>query len=277
MERERARSSPTRDRGARDEIASPGRGDRRGVGSAPVHPGGLCAADPRNRSSISLARARPLVCAIALGSTAVACGGDESDPGARRRSVDPEAVRGAGAAAARARCGRRRGNGPESDRDRGRDSGGLPERHPVYPGANARPLDDHAGLGVFVTFESDDSVEAILTHYRGELAKNGWTVLDSPAGGRRRHQGDRAVQVRARRTRGPDRDRDQRGRELSAASAPAGARTRAALRVEEGELDLAQAHVVARAELGRRAVPWRGTEWPFTVVPLVEPASCISE
>ena len=55
------------------------------------------------------------------------------------------------------------------------------------------------GLGVFATFESDDAVDKILEHYRGELTKNGWSVTDSAdGGGVDATKGNRNVQVRAR-------------------------------------------------------------------------------
>ena len=75
---------------------------------------------------------------------------------------------------------------------------GYPSDIPVYPGADPGPAMAMPG-GVFVTFESDDTVEAILAHYRAELANNGWTVQDSPDGtGVDGTKDGRSVQVRAR-------------------------------------------------------------------------------
>jgi hypothetical protein len=76
---------------------------------------------------------------------------------------------------------------------------GYPSDIPVYPGAEPGPAMSTPGLGVFATFESDDTVEAILAHYRTELANSGWAVQDTPDGGGidGTKQG-RSVQVRAR-------------------------------------------------------------------------------
>ncbi len=76
---------------------------------------------------------------------------------------------------------------------------GYPSDVPVYPGADPGPAMSMPGLGVFVTFESDDAVDAILTHYRSELANNGWSVQDSADGnGVDGTKDGRSVQVRAR-------------------------------------------------------------------------------
>jgi hypothetical protein len=76
---------------------------------------------------------------------------------------------------------------------------GYPSDVPVYPGSAPGPAMAMPGLGVFATFESDDSVEAILTHFRGELTKSGWTVEDAPGGGGLDAAKEgRSVQVRAR-------------------------------------------------------------------------------
>jgi hypothetical protein len=76
---------------------------------------------------------------------------------------------------------------------------GYPSDLPVYPGADPGPAMTMPGHGLFATFETDDTVEAILTHFRAELASNGWSVQDTPDGtGLDGTKEGRSVQVRAR-------------------------------------------------------------------------------
>jgi hypothetical protein len=77
---------------------------------------------------------------------------------------------------------------------------GFPSDVPIYPGATIGSSMTTPGLGVFAMFDTDDAVEPILTHYRSELAKNGWSVVDTAAGdGVDGTKGNRTLQVRARR------------------------------------------------------------------------------
>jgi len=54
---------------------------------------------------------------------------------------------------------------------------------------------------VFATFQSGDSVEQVLTHYRAELTKGGWSVKDTADGmGVDATKESRSVKVSARQT-----------------------------------------------------------------------------
>jgi hypothetical protein len=76
---------------------------------------------------------------------------------------------------------------------------GFPADVPLYPGSKPGTSMTMPGLGVFATFETGDAADAILTHYRGELAKAGWSVSDTPdGGGVDGAKGSRSVQVRVR-------------------------------------------------------------------------------
>jgi hypothetical protein len=76
---------------------------------------------------------------------------------------------------------------------------GFPSDVPIYPGAVIGSSISTPGLGVFSMFETGDAVEKILAHYRSELAKNGWSVVDTAAGdGVDATKGERTLQVRAR-------------------------------------------------------------------------------
>jgi hypothetical protein len=48
---------------------------------------------------------------------------------------------------------------------------GYPTDVPVYPGATPGSSMTMPGLGVFATFESDDTVDKIVEHYRTELTR----------------------------------------------------------------------------------------------------------
>ena len=147
-----------------------------------------------------LARAGLLVCAIALGSIAVACGNEE--PGAPEPAASPAeptqpAPESAPSAAATP------GPAEAGDPDPTLTEDALPEDFPsdvpIYPGAKIGPSISMPGEGVFATFQTDDAVDAILTHYRSELAKNGWSVVDTAEGdGLEGTKGGRSVDLRAR-------------------------------------------------------------------------------
>jgi hypothetical protein len=142
------------------------------------------------------------VAVIALGPLAFACGGEESAPPAAAPS--PEA-----AIEQPATPAPEPGAPPATATTPAPDPGGIatdgvipegyPSDIPVYPGADPGPAMTMPGLGLFVTFESDDTPEAILTHFRTELANNGWAVQDSADGdGVDGTKEGRSVQVRAR-------------------------------------------------------------------------------
>jgi hypothetical protein len=141
------------------------------------------------------AAGRLLACAIALGSLAIGCGSDE------RAEVAPAAVPGEATPAAPA--------APVAPDPTTTEAGGIvvdgvvpegfPSDVPLYPGAAPGASMTMPGLGVFATFESDDAIDKILSHYRGELSKGGWSVSDTPDGGGIDGTKDsRQVQVRAR-------------------------------------------------------------------------------
>lgn len=142
-----------------------------------------------------LARASLLVCAIALGSIAVACGNEE--PGAPEPAASPAeptqpAPESAPSAAATP-------DPAEPIMTEGAIPEGFPSDIPVYPGATIGPSMSVPGEGVFATFATDDAVDAILTHYRSELAKNGWSVVDTAErDGIDGTKGGRKVELRVR-------------------------------------------------------------------------------
>src|SRR5262245_2585885 len=152
-----------------------------------------------------LARATPLVCAIAVGSIAVACGSDETQtPAPEATPAQPGATEPAPgqtppAPAAAPSAAEDDGAMPDVTLSEGVLPDGYPSDVPVYPGANIGSTMTQPGLGVFSTFDTDDGVDGILTYYRSELAKNGWSVVDSASGdGVDGTKGNRSVQMRAR-------------------------------------------------------------------------------
>ena len=154
---------------------------------------------PDRSTRSRLARAGLLVCAIALGSIAVACGSDE--PGAPEPAATPaEPTQPVPEPAAPAAV--TPGTADEDDLivTEGVIPEGFPSDVPLYPGATIGSSMTTPGLGVFSMFDTDDAVEPILTHYRSELAKNGWSVVDTAQGdGVDATKGNRSLQVRARR------------------------------------------------------------------------------
>jgi len=162
----------------------------------------------RRRSSDRSTRSRLaraaclLACGIALASIGWACGGDESSSPAPASPSEPAPAEPAPGEAAPPSAAQ-----PAAPGDRAIDAtateGVVPEGYPsdvpVYPGATAGSAMSMPGLGVFATFESDDAVDKVVDHYRGELGKNGWSVTDAAAGGGvDATKGERSVQVRAR-------------------------------------------------------------------------------
>jgi len=147
------------------------------------------------------ATGRGLACAFALGSIAIACGSDEH---AKTEPAAPAATTPAAPAPPAAPVA----PGPEAG---AQDQGGtvtdgvvpetFPSDVPLYPGAKPGPAMAMPGLGVFATFETSDKSDAVLTQYRGELSKAGWTVSNTPDGGGIDGTKDsRTLQVRVRET-----------------------------------------------------------------------------
>src|SRR6185436_1945132 len=156
--------------------------------------------DRSTRSRLAQA-ARLLACGIALASIGWACGGEESPAPAATPTGPAQAAPGEAApapAAIPAAPGEAAAPG-DSIAEEGVIPQGYPTDVPVYPGATPGSSMTMPGLGVFATFESDDAVDKILEHYRGELTKGGWSVTDAAdGGGVDATKGTRSVQVRAR-------------------------------------------------------------------------------
>ncbi len=143
-----------------------------------------------------------LACGIALASIAWACGGDDS-PAPAATPAEPTQAEPSPIAPAPPAGATPAAPGEVAPDDAIASEGVIPEGYPtdvpVYPGAAPGSSMTMPGLGVFATFQSDDSVQDILNHYRGELAKGGWSVEDSADGtGVDGTKGARSVQVRAR-------------------------------------------------------------------------------
>jgi hypothetical protein len=91
------------------------------------------------------------------------------------------------------------GSGEDAIASEGVIPEGFPSDVPIYPGATPGSSMAMPGLGVFATFQTGDSVDKILSHYRSELANGGWSVADTPTGdGVDGTKGKRSVQVRVR-------------------------------------------------------------------------------
>jgi len=155
---------------------------------------------PSRATRARFTRAGVLVCAIALGSSSTACGGKEhstSEPSPK--SAEPSA--GAlGAAPPAAAVPGGSAAAPDAIVKEGEVPADFPSDVPIYPGATIGSSLTTKGLGVFATFESNDSVEAVISHYRAELGKSGWRVDNAAeGGGLDGAKGDRSVQVRVRR------------------------------------------------------------------------------
>jgi hypothetical protein len=154
--------------------------------------------DRSNRSRLARA-AYLLACGIALASIGWACSGDEGTPPQPSASpAEPAQAQPAPSEAARPAA-----PGEAAQGDTIASEGVVPEGYPtdvpVYPGSTPGSSMTMPGLGVFATFESDDTVDKIVEHYRTELTKGGWSVTDSPdGGGVDATKGNRSVQVRAR-------------------------------------------------------------------------------
>ena len=142
-----------------------------------------------------------LACAIALTPVALACGKDETSPS--EPAATPEAPGEPAAQPAPGQSAAPAGESPAAPDNAVASEGVIPEGYPsdvpVYPGATPGSSMTMPGLGVFATFESNDPVDKIQSHYRGELGKNGWSVVDSADGsGLDATKGSRSVQVRLR-------------------------------------------------------------------------------
>jgi hypothetical protein len=125
------------------------------------------------------------VCALFLVSIASSCGKDESANPAPA-ATPAETPQAAPATPVPPAAGAPTQPSDEGDTPAVVTEGAIPEGFPndipVYPGATIGSSMTTPGLGVFATFETDDPVETILTHYRGELAKSGWSLTDSAQG-----------------------------------------------------------------------------------------------
>ena len=162
---------------------------------------------PSDRSARSqlLGTVRWLALGIALGAIALACGSGETaktEAPKTPSAVAPEAPAAPQAPSAAA--------APESQSDddsldvlpkvtEGVVPEGFPSDVPTYPRGGAGSAFTMAGVGVFASFLTEDAADPVISFYRSELAKNGWTVKDSADGaGVDGTKGDRTVQVRAR-------------------------------------------------------------------------------
>jgi len=158
--------------------------------------------DRSTRSRLAQA-AYLLACGIALASIGWACGGGESSkPESAATPAEPAQTQPAPGEAAPP-AGAMPAPGQAAPGEAVAAEGVVPEGYPsdvpLYPGATPGSSMSMPGLGVFATFSSDDTVDKILAHYRGELAKGGWSVSDSAdGGGVDGTKGKRSVQVRAR-------------------------------------------------------------------------------
>jgi hypothetical protein len=135
--------------------------------------------------------------AIALGSLALGCGSEK--PTSSEVSPAPEPAQAAPAPGEAAPPSA----GAPADQGNAIAAEGIPEGYPsdipIYPGATPGSSMAMPGMGVFATFKSDDTVDAILARYRDDLSKNGWTVQDTAdKGGLAGTKGKRSVEVRAR-------------------------------------------------------------------------------
>ena len=150
------------------------------------------------------------MCAIALGSIAIACGEEkpatpepaatpiEPAPGAPPAAATPATP--APAPPAAATPGAADEETDEPIISEGVIPKGFPSDVPIYPGVKIGSSIAGPGPEMFLTFDTDDAPDAIVTHYRTELAKNGWSVVDTaPGDGLDGTKGNRELQVRARR------------------------------------------------------------------------------
>ncbi len=167
---------------------------------------------PASSTRTRIARAGLLVCALALASIALACGKEESSaptsaaaPAPQAAAAPAETPQAAPAAGGDAEVVPGEDGGPDTVMTEGVLPQGYPSDVPVYPGATIGSSMSTPGLGVFATFNSDDAPQTVLSHYRTELAKGGWSVVDTPDGnGVDGTKGNRTVQVRARKAGGDD-------------------------------------------------------------------------
>jgi hypothetical protein len=135
------------------------------------------------------------ICALTL--AWIACGSDESKPPAEASPADAGAATEAEGASPTGEP-----VAPAADGEAQVTEHVIPEGFPsdvsVYPGAKVGPAMTMPGLGVFVTFESEDDVSAVLDHYRTSLADSGWSVSDIPDVGLDAKKDSRSVTIRAR-------------------------------------------------------------------------------
>ena len=161
-----------------------------------------------NRSTRSqLARAALILLAIALGSIAIACRQEEpatpepaATPSEPAPAAPPATAPPAAAPPAAATPGAADEEIGEPLISEGVIPEGFPKDVPIYPGVKIGSSISGPGPEVFVILDTDDAPDTIVTHYRTELAKNGWSVVDTaPGDGLDGTKGNRELQVRARR------------------------------------------------------------------------------
>ena len=127
--------------------------------------------------------------ALALASLSLACGSDETASSPEPAAGEPAASEPApaspaptepapGTAAAPDAAAAASGEGVATD---GVIPSGFPSDVPIYPGAEPGPGMSMPGLGVFATFEVDDSPEQILGRWTWRLARSVRKTLDRKA------------------------------------------------------------------------------------------------
>jgi len=74
----------------------------------------------------------------------------------------------------------------------------FPSDVPIYPNAKPGSAMEVPGLGMFITFVTDDEPDAVYEHFRSGLGENGWSVSEAADAGVDGSKGERTIQVRAR-------------------------------------------------------------------------------
>jgi hypothetical protein len=74
----------------------------------------------------------------------------------------------------------------------------YPTDVPIYPDAAPGSAMVVPGLGMFITFITEDDPATVYEHYRAGLGEAGWSLSDAPESGIDAAKEGRTVQVRAR-------------------------------------------------------------------------------
>jgi hypothetical protein len=74
----------------------------------------------------------------------------------------------------------------------------YPSDVPIYPDATPGSAMVVPGLGMFITFITEDDPATVYEHYRAGLGEAGWSLSDAPESGIDAAKEGRTVQVRAR-------------------------------------------------------------------------------